>query len=401
MLFKILQLLIFVQFARPQEFFLFLNPLRLNLLLIFITWVLTILNKNTLSFAETLKLKESKLFMVFFLIMVFGIPFAFHRRFAFDFVIFKYMSNIIFFYVLIANINTMEKVKKALYTVCLSALFLICMSLQKGSFIGGRFDSGTMFDPNDLAYVLVSFLPMFFIFTKKGESVLKRVIAISGILIFTVSILLTGSRGGVLGLGVVLLCILFSKIVVEQQIAKIVLGFFMVVASFMYIDKIDFERFKSITELSSDYNVVSDTGRLAIWKRGMRLVLQNPITGVGVQCFPKAIGEQREDEGVHARWQVAHNSFVEVLVEVGFIGFLYYFLLNLACYKNFKTLAQPQIYEASRESANIPGILLIGFLGGVTCAFFLTQGYSMIFVLYFALSAILRRIYVSESSATS
>ena len=394
MSFNALLLLVFLQFGRPQEFFPFLNPYRLALLFTVITLLLTFFNKEHFTLTDCFKIKESKLYLIFFFIMVLGIPFAYHRGNAFDFVLLKYLANVIFFFLFVVNVQSKERLKKVLFVVSIAVLFLATMSLMHGGVHGGRFFPGTMYDPNDLAYFLVSFLPIFFVFLRKYEPLVNKIMSTTGILLSIAVVLLSGSRGGLLGLGVVLFFILFSKIVVERTAVKVFLSFSAVVIISMHADQINVERFQSITALSSDYNLTSESGRLAIWKRGFRLVISNPVTGVGVACFGKAIGEQRDAEGEIPRWQVAHNSFVQVAVETGLIGFVVFSALLFASLKNFRRLSKhKRTEELLTEYANIPGICLVGLCGTMMGAFFLTQGYSLIFTFYFAVSAVLRNLF--------
>ena len=397
MAFIVFILLIFVQFGRPQDFFSFLSPLRLPLLFTIVAFFLTILNNEDFSLTKAIKIKESKLYLFFFLIMILGIPFAYHRGKAFNFILLKYLANILFFLLLVVQLQSIDRIKKVLLAVCVAVLFLGSMSLVHGNFLSGRFSSGTMYDPNDLAYYLVSFLPIFFFFMREPEPIFNKMLSISGILLSIVVILLTGSRGGFIGFGVVLAFILFSKIVIKRKFIKILLCLVAGFTIFMHADKINIERFQSLSDLSEDYNLTSDTGRLGIWKRGLRLSMSNPLTGVGVTCFDKAIGEQRAAEHEIPRWQAPHNSYVQVLAETGFIGFWIFASLMAVCLQNFYILSKRRgSEELVKGNANIPGIFMIGMCGSMVCAFFLTQGYSLIFTFYFAVSASLRNLFVQD-----
>ncbi len=344
-----------------------------------------------------IKFKESKLYLLFFFIMIFGIPFAYYRRAAFNFVFLKYLANVLFFFLLVANVQSIKKLKKVLFVVCLAVLFLAGMSLTHGGFRDERFFPGTMYDPNDLAYFLVSFLPFFFIFIRQAEPIVNKIISTTGILLSLVVILLTGSRGGLLGLLVALFYILFSKIVIERKSIKILLC---LVAGFtisIYANKIDISRLQTITDLSSDYNITSPTGRIEIWKHGLSLSMSNPLTGVGVTCFSQAIGEQRSADQEVPKWQVSHNSYLQILTETGFIGLWVFFSLIVVCLLNFQKLSKrTKAKEFLIGYANIPGISFVGFCGSMTSAFFLTQGYSLTFTFYFAVSAALRNLYEQD-----
>lgn len=395
MSFKILQLLVFIQFGRPQEFIGFLRPLRLALLLSILSLLFTIYSKDRLAFSVFKQIKESKLFIFLSLIMILGIPFSVHRRAAFDYFFFRYLSDIILFYLLVVHLHSIERLKKIIFVVAISVLFIAGMSLNHGFYLGGRFYPGTMYDPNDFAFFLVSLLPIYFIYLEKNELLIKKLISITGILLSILITLLTGSRGGAIGLGFIFLFILFSKILIQKNATKV---FFCLIAGFtilMSADRINIERLTSITNLSSDYNVTSEGGRLEIWRRGLRLLIANPLTGVGVSCFANAIGNQRADDGVLPKWQVAHSSYFEIAVETGIIGFGVFVSLLFACLKNFKRLSSKQIESENAQTGfdKIPNSCLVGLIAAMVCSIFLTQGFSLIFIFYYATSAVLRNLY--------
>lgn len=149
----------------------------------------------------------------------------------------------------------------------------------------------------------------------------------------------------------------------------------------------------SLTEIESDYNVSDEFGRVEIWGRGLQLILSNPITGVGVNCFPMAIGYEREAEGKIPKWQAAHNSYIQIATETGVIGFIIFIAIIIACLKNFSHYSRMETSSPeAREFKTIAGLLQMGFIGSLISAFFLTQGYSILFTLFFVFSAVLRKL---------
>ena len=156
-------------------------------------------------------------------------------------------------------------------------------------------------------------------------------------------------------------------------------------------------RFLSVTDYENDYNITSETGRIAIWKIGVNLTLSNPITGVGVKCFPMAIGYYRSDTGLIPRWQRAHNSYLQVSSELGLIGFFVFISIIISCIKNFSYFSKKEIsLTKSDEIKTIGGLVLIGFIGSLIPAFFLSQAYSILFTLYFAFSAAMRKLIIFD-----
>ena len=71
----------------------------------------------------------------------------------------------------------------------------------------------------------------------------------------------------------------------------------------------------TLTEMGSDYNVSEETGRVQIWKRAYQLISENPLTGIGANCFPMALGYLRQELFLTPRWQASHNSYIQIITE--------------------------------------------------------------------------------------
>jgi O-antigen ligase len=70
---------------------------------------------------------------------------------------------------------------------------------------------------------------------------------------------------------------------------------------------------------STEVQVGGISGRARIWKAGLRAFIQKPVIGYGPGGFRGAV---RPYLGLGT--QVAHNSYISVLVEEGLVGFLLY-----------------------------------------------------------------------------
>jgi O-antigen ligase len=393
--FRIFLVWTFILIGRPQDFFPFLIPLRLALVFAFITLAATFLAKRDISIADLFQISECKKYTFFYLIMIVGIPFAYHRGVAFDYVLLAYLDNMLFFFLFLHHVDSFEKLKTTVFILCVCCLLYGSLSLNRGTFIHGRIFYGTAYDPNDLAYFLVSFLPFCFYFIVNNEIFIKKIIAVVTIAISIIIVLYTGSRGGFIGLATISLLILLTKRGGIKRSHKVFLLTGLTIIFILCSSKIDTERFMTLTEIGNDYNVSDEFGRLNVWKRGLKLALSNPLTGVGVHCFAMAIGYARESEGAIPKWQVAHNSYIQVLTETGIIGFTIFVSICIGCLKNFFYCSKidnsaPEAEEGIRK---LSGWLLIGFIGQLVCASFLTQVYSIIFTSFFALSAVIKRLY--------
>jgi O-antigen ligase len=326
--------------------------------------------------------------------MILGIPFAYHRGVAFNFVVLAYLVNVLFFLVFVSEVDSLKKLKTVLFVISLCTVFYGVFGLMSGAFSGGRFEIyGGMFDPNDIAYVLISLFPLSFYFIFHREGTLKKTLAIISIITALIVVLYSGSRGGMVGLIIVMAFFLLTKTQRIKSSHKIVFVIAMIILFFSIRDKIDVDRYLTLTNVESDYNVTDEFGRVQIWKRAFELMLSNPITGVGAQCSAMAIGYLREDLGLIPKWQVVHNSFLQVGLETGFPGLILFMALimqSLKSFSKFKKLKATSV--ETHEFKTISGLMQVAFIGQLVTAVFVSQGYSLFFTAFFAFSAVLRNI---------
>jgi len=288
----------------------------------------------------------------------------------------------------------MKRLKSVVLIITISAFFYSIFGLAAGSFIKGRFKIyGAMFDPNDIAYVLVSLFPFCFFYLVNREGILKKLLAAAGIAGSILVILYSASRGGLIGLAIVLALFLLTKVGnvrKSYKVAFLVIG--LIIVSMNY-GKIDIQRYLTLEDVGTDYNMTDEWGRVQIWKRAFGLLLSNPITGVGVTCSEMAIGYAREEAGLLQKWQSVHNSFIQVGVETGAIGlalFMVLIVMSLRSFSRAKKISGGS--DEIMQFKTIAGLAQIAFIGDIVTAFFLTQGYSIFFTLFFALSAVMMDI---------
>jgi O-antigen ligase len=382
-----------VLLGRPQDLILAMQPLRPALIFTVLSAGSSYFGTKRHQLSAVFQIPETRKYILFYIIMILGIPFAFHKRMAFDYIFLTYFVNILFFLIFVLEVDSLKKLRTVFFVISLCAFFYSFFGIMKGTFYGGRFKIyGGMFDPNDIAYVLVSLFPFCFYFILHREGALKRILAVTGVIASLLVILYSGSRGGFLGLLAVVIFFLLRKSDKIKKSHKIIFVIAMVLIFFAIGDKINIDRFLTLTNIEGDYNLSSETGREQIWKRAIDLTLANPVTGVGVDCFAMAIGNLRESLGLTPVWQQEHNSYIQVAVETGLIGFIVFIALMMRCFKVFSNLKKMK--KTTKEIAEIKtmaSLIQLGFVGHFVAAFFLTQAYSMFFTLFFALSAVLGR----------
>ena len=407
MSFRIFLLCSFVLLGRPQDFLQFLQPLRPALVLTILALAATLLASRREEISAAFSTTESKRYWLFYLIMIIGIPFAYHRRVAFEAVLLEYISNMLFFVLLVSQVTSLKRLKSLVWVICL------CTALY--SVYGGVFHipqsgdarlrvAGSMFDPNDTAYVLVSLFPLSLYFIRFDAGLFKKLVAAAAVCGAVATILLTGSRGGILAFGAVLLIVFLTRTAGIGTATKILLGLVLVSGWILIADRIDVERYLTLTDLSGDYNLSSPGGRLELWKAAIALSFANPLTGVGAECFTWAHYLLRLDIGdAYRRYHAVHNSLLQVAAEVGLIGFAVYLTIIVRSLQTFlrANRTQPQSrLSGMDEMSALGGYMLLGFVGLLVSGFFLSHGYSVLTTLYFGLAAVMARLQAMERASS-
>jgi hypothetical protein len=385
-----------VLICRPQDFLLFLQPLRPALAL-GVLCLLTFLFTGRSTKNGLFDNKQVRLYVALLSVMVFSILFSYYARLSFNFVFIIYSQIVLFFVFFIITISDIKRLERVLFACCVGIGLYSLIYLVKGATVVNRVTFGEMFDPNDIAFVVLSIIMFNFVFLRGKSSTSMKVVSVANICAGFLLILKTGSRGGFVAALVASALLLFSK---KRVISMKYKGLFLL-ALIVYLlsSNNDFTRFETILHPKEDYNMTDEQGRVAIWKMGMRAMLLRPVSGVGVGCFPEAVGRDREKRGLGAqRWQTAHNSFVQFGTETGVIGLVIFILLNLGTFRIFRRIRSVAVNE---KLANIAEMAFIGFSGVMVSAMFLSQAYSVYLVLYFALSVVLSRFLEEEAASVS
>jgi len=210
-----------------------------------------------------LSTSESKRYLLFYLIMILGIPFAYYRRAAFEGVFEAYILQMLFFVLVVFQVTSLQRLKSFVWVICLCAVTYSVFGGVVQTFGGERFHvAGAMFDPNDTAFVLLSLFPVCVYFVRFNQGILKRLAAVSAIICSIAVILQTGSRGGILGLGTCLAIVLLTKTGGIGKGYKLLVVVMVVSTILWFRDSIDLGRYLTLSDLSSDYNLSAKGGRI-------------------------------------------------------------------------------------------------------------------------------------------
>jgi O-antigen ligase len=180
-----------------------------------------------------------------------------------------------------------------------------------------RFAAGGA-DGNDLAMMLALALPMAWYLGMAHHRPIMRWVCRFYVPVGVFTVGLTGSRGGMLATTVALLVVPLSMTRLSPKrliTAMIVLGAAGGMA-IVYTPETLIERLAT-TRVEVEGGRFGGRGKL--WRAGLAVFPENPVFGVGTGGYKTAITPRLGPAA-----QVAHNSYVSVLVEQGFVGFFLY-----------------------------------------------------------------------------
>ncbi len=261
-------------------------------------------------------------------------------------------------------------------------------SYDSGSDSGARF-AGLQTNPNGYGLMLMSGIPFLLFFAVNGKTYLQRALASVFLLTSVVSLYLAMSRTHVAGLIVFSAAFLFlnfrSKRISRKQF--LYLGLLILFFLLLYSRMPDFvsDRLFRYTFSGQD---TSGEERKYILLKGIELLQNNPVFGVGFAAFP-------ETDSKYARHLapgvVGHDLISVFFASTGLLGALIFIFL---CYKTFKYLNAAQtIFRASKNDylSNLALTIKAAFIAVLSTSFGQPIVVERIFWVYLAIAALLYR----------
>lgn len=324
-----------------------------------------------------INLKVVKYMSLFIFAIIFSVPFSLWPGGSVLFLTKVISKQILMLLVMLVALSSVERINKLITVISLCGIAVALVTIinyrtGSGLLEGYRatITDGVFSDPNDLALHFVFSVPLlYFNNFRRGK---KRVLSFIGILILISGILITFSRGGILGLSAVCIVIWY----LDKGMRKINFVVFLCVLIMTAIMSPEIvERMKTIGEGGASVDG-SISARLQTLKFGIEIFAENPVLGVGVSCFSIAEGAKHGKIGM---WSAAHNSFVQVAAETGVIGLIAFVGSLASLLKGLKKVSGRIELTAKAVTASAVGFIVSGT--------FLSQAYSWYFFYLVGLAA--------------
>jgi O-antigen ligase len=300
------------------------------------------------------------------------------------------LSNSLYMLILLLSIMLVLRVTRTLRDVekLLLGFAAAGVSLSVGlvlNYHGGRAFINGNFDPNDIAYALDTILPLV-LALRQRKSRLGWLLMNALAFVTVLAILLTGSRGGAIGLCVVIAAATafplsrdesgaLKKFSIRRTLIRCAILALMAALSWGYLPADTQQRMATLVNLGSDYNAdaTENGSRLLIWQQDFGMVWKRPIGyGLGTAELVNGLGG--------GQYRTAHNSFVETLVELGVFGLLIYIRVLYTTWRELGRIIMvaqdPAAGEQEQRAALYARALRTALAGNLAAGLFLSQAYS-------------------------
>ncbi|PTL78304.1 O-antigen ligase [Vitiosangium sp. GDMCC 1.1324] len=172
-------------------------------------------------------------------------------------------------------------------------------------------------DPNRSAMNLALVVPLAVAFVARKESGwLWRGACAVAVVMAVVAIVFTYSRGGFIGLSVAMALWALRE---QRKLRSVLLGTALALGLVVFAPQSFWQRNETVATFHED---ASAMGRVYAWQVTSRISLDKPLLGVGAGAFRHAWPLYAPPEATRA--YVAHNIFLDVIGELGWVGLLFF-----------------------------------------------------------------------------
>ena len=275
------------------------------------------------------------------------------------------------------GVRDIDPLLLAKYATVLSPLIVFPHYILSDPFSYGNIRYGGFYgDPNFLALSLNFLIALCYITSREEKSILIKILSVSSIVGAVPLIILGASRGGIMGLSIVILFILIDTFKRSKR------GFLFLVAVLVLAggllsrkmsDTLDLVERRYQAEAESDQ--AGARARIEGIEDAFRVLGRRPSLipfGIGLGNTFDTIAQYREDG--YRSFRVIHNTYIALLYESGLISLVLYLMIYVYAFKNLlrkrKYFLTGILLSAIVSLFTLPGV---AFMPGWILLFFMSN----------------------------
>jgi O-antigen ligase len=316
-----------------------------------------------------------------------------------------YLKVLVVFVLMMNTLTTPKRLEQITWVVLACCGFIALQSvfdyargvhLVEGDRLAGPV-GGIFGNPNDLAMNMVTFFPVAAVLAISPRySTTRRLMAAGIAALMLATIVFTKSRGGMLGMGAMLIALVFLGQKVRRGFGTTAIIAVLLATPFMPASF--WARMASITndQLDKTEYTGSREARQDLMEDGIQVFLEHPFTGVGAGQFKNYNPSWRKVD-----WNETHNALIQVASELGALGLVAFVFLiiraGVAAVATRRMLLRPRkakgldplgvaMSDTDREwlATDMVG-MTAGLVGWFVCSMFASIAYTWTFYYLLAL----------------
>jgi O-antigen ligase len=355
-------------------------------------------------FITALKTNIGKAMLGFTVWFVLAIPSSLWKGGSVELLLGSWVPSFVIFLATAGLIGNFAQCRRAAAAVTWAFFVLMLIAI----FWGSTAETGRLFlphgkfsNPNEMGQALLLGLPLWGLVLLNGKSTPIKVFAAGVIVAMLYVTSETGSRGALVGFGVLLVC-LFWRSSAGGKLKLVIGGTVLLLAIAGTMPKRLLSRYATLSESGvvsygddqMDVSAItSSSARMQLLRKSIRYTLQHPLFGVGPGLFVVAEDAEARAAGLrHGTWQGTHNSYTQVSSEMGIPGFIFYVLVIFLSLRTTnriyrKTRGDPRVQDIANIAVCLNYVLVVY----AVTVFFDYIAYTSMLSVFAGLAAVLGR----------
>jgi len=380
-----LLLAIFFEYARPASFVPGLHALPLNSLIPVGLFLVCIFARGMRPMQEIWADPMPKWILIYLLLIPISGLGADTITYSFN-VFNRVLGYVFLWFTIVRIVTTFAQMRGVFLTLIVAHVFLIIMNPKVVLDPSERhYVSGATFlgDGNDFSLSLCILIPFAIELALRAKSKLLAVLYWCLLAVVVLGIIGTSSRGATLGMATVFGYLWLRS---DKKMAGLVGVAVVLIGVLLYAPQMYFERMGTLKDYENESSAAS---RIVAWRAGTKMMLANPIMGVGAGNFPNNFPKFRPPDGPR-KWMTAHSMYFLVIGELGIPGIIVLLFLVFGNVLAINRVGKAVMYKATadppdpqlRQTAQCLYLLTASGLGfAVAGAFLSVSYYPHIFIL--------------------
>jgi len=338
-------------------------------------------------FRRTLRWPVAKYWMGFAIWMIISVPFSSWRGQSVVLAVSWIRAVLPILFAIAGCVMTLREFNRLMTVLAAAAVVNVLAGRLFANQISGRLELAgtTISDPNDYAAHLILVLPfLLLVIMDPRRSTVVRALA-SGLTLYGLYLIIsTGSRGGLLALGIAVLFCLW-KLRLRQKVSVAVVATILACTATAVVPQRVLLRFSTIfgsptraneSELAAAEE--SAEARNFLLRQSILVTLSHPLFGVGIGQFGNFEGQASLQNGGRSYWNETHNSFTQASSEMGIPAMALYIAAIIGSYRMLNRvhrLEQQHSTPGVQQIKTSAFCLLLSLVGFCAASFFLSLAY--------------------------